>query len=294
MPHSLRAASRSPGSTWRRAWPLALAALAGCQAAFTAPPDAALDRLLRPASSSPSTVTLEIFEARIPLDEDAQAESLWQEIDEQCFDAPLRRRLLANGLRAGVASGAPPQELSRLLGLASEMPEESPDRPISPDLPVPRVTRRVVQINARGQRTLQTADSRDEATVLISDEGRLRGRTYQQVEGRYELRASTVPGQRISVRLVPELHHGELRNRYSGSDQGALLIVSSREREAFERLALQAELGPGDLLVVGCLPQAESSLGAMLHTAAIKGRRERKLLLIRLLGAAGSEILAGK
>jgi hypothetical protein len=272
----------------------AVCAWAGCQAALMAPPDAALEKLLRPVTTGPDSVTLEIFEARIPLDEDQRADALWQQVDEQCFDADLRRRLLANGLRAGLVSGTLPDELSDLLGLASEMPKDSSERVITPDSAVPRVTRRVVQVNRQGQRAIQASEVRPEATVLLSDNGQLHGKTYRQVEGRYDLRACSVPGQRVSVRLVPELHHGDLRNRYSGSDQGAMLIIPSRERESFERLTIEAELAPGDLLVLGCLPQAESSLGGVLHTVSTKGRRERKFILVRALEAPASEILAGK
>jgi hypothetical protein len=271
---------------------VAICLLAGCQAALTAPPDAALEKLLRPVTTSPDSVTLEIFEVRIPLDENQRVESLWQRANEQCFDAELRRRLLANGLRVGVLGGTLPDDLSDLLGLTGEATEETSERVITPESAVPRVTRRIVQVNRQGQRTLQTTETLPEAQVLLSEDGQLRGKTYRQVEGRYELRAESKPGQRVSVRLAPELHHGELRNRYAGSDQGALLMIPSREREAFERLTVQAELAPGELLVVGCLPHAEGSLGETLHTASSKGRRERKFVLVRVLEAPASEILA--
>ena len=237
-------------------------------------------------------MTLEIFEARIPLDQDEAVEAVWQQVDEQCLNADLRRRLLANGLRAGVVGGTLPDELSDLLGLKSNMPAANGARVITPNAAVPRVTRRVVQVNRQGQQAIQASDVRDEAAVLLSDDGQLRGKSYRKVEGRYELRAEAAAGQRVAVRIVPELHHGELRNRYAGSDQGALLMIPSREREAFERLTLQAELAPGELLVVGCLPHSEGSLGQTLHTVAAKGRRERKFVLVRVLEAPVSEILA--
>lgn len=267
---------------------------AGCQAALTAPPDAALQKLLRPVTTSPDSVTLEIFDVRIPLDQDAEAESVWQQADEQCLDAELRRRLLANGLRAGVLGGTLPDELSSLLGLASQTEEQSSERVITPDSAVPRVTRRIVQVNRQGQVTIQTTETMAEAQVLFSEKGQLRGRTYCQIEGRYELRAESIPGQRVAVRAVPELHHGEMRTRYAGSDQGALLMIPSRERESFERLTVSVELTPGELLVLGCLPQAAGSLGETLHTVAAKGRRERKLVLVRVLESPASEILAGQ
>ncbi len=258
------------------------------------PSDAALEKLLRPVTTSPDSVTLEIFEARIPLDESGRADALWRQVDEQIFDADLRRRLLANGLRVGVLGGTPPDELSDLLGLVSEAPKESSERVITPESAVPRVTRRVVQVNRQAPRTIQASDVLPEATIFVGEGGQVHGTTYRPVEGRYELRAQAAPGQRVSVRLVPELYHGELLNRYSGSDQGNLLIMPSRERKSFEQLTIAADLAPGDMLVLGCLPQADASLGGVLHTVTSKGRRERKLILVRALEAPASEILAGE
>lgn len=266
----------------------------GCQTALTMPPDASLEKLLRPVTTSAESVTLEIWEARIPLDQDQQAEAIWQQVDEQCFDAELRRRLLANGLRAGVLGGALPDELAKLLGLQGEMPVESDERVVTPDMATPRVTRRLVQVNRQQQRMIQPTETRKKAEVLLNDGGSVRGQTFSEVEGRYELWAESTPGQRVSVRLVPELHHGELRNRYAGSDQAIFLVAPSRERESFENLTLKAELAAGDALVIGCLPGADATLGGVLHMASAQGRRERKFVIIRVFESPPSEILAGK
>jgi hypothetical protein len=201
--------------------------------------------------------------------------------------------LLANGLRAGVLSGALPDQLADLLGLQGEMPEDTGRREITPALAAPRVTRRVVQVNRREARTIQASAMRDEAVVLLSKDGRVGGKPFTQVEGRYELRAEAVAGQRVSVRLVPELHHGELRNRYA-SDQGVLMLSPSRDREAFEELTIGAELGAGDALVLSCLPDADSTLGGVLHMGNTTGLRERRFIIVRLLEAPPSEILADK
>jgi hypothetical protein len=266
----------------------------GCQVALTTPPEAALEKFLRPVTTAPESVKLEVWEARVPLDQDRTVEGLWQQVDEQCLDANLRSRLLANGLRAGVLGGALPDELSDLLGLEGEMPEESDHRTITPAMAAPRVTRRVVQVNRTEHRTIQASAVRDEAVVLLSKDGRVGGKPFREVEGRYELHAEAVAGQRVSVRLVPELHHGELRNRYSGSDSGILLMSPSREREAFEELTIGAELGAGDALVMSCLPDSDSTLGGLLHTSTANGLKERRFIIVRLLESPPSEILAEK
>lgn len=273
---------------------IALSLGIGCQSAFVIPQDAALDKLLRPVTTSPNSVTMEIFEARIPLDQDEQVESVWQQVDEQCLDAELRRRLIANGFRAGVIGGPLPDELSNILGLQSQMPEEEIERVVTAANAVPRVTRRVVQVNKLEPRVIQTSDLRLEANVLFNEDGNCHGNLYREVEGRYEFRAEAISGQRVAVHLVPELHHGQLKNRYTGSDQMQFKFVTSRERESFERLTMNTELAPGEMLIVSCLPGADASLGGVLHKVMAEGRNERKFILVRLLETPASEILAGK
>ncbi len=271
-----------------------LTTLAGCQTILAPPPKAGLEKLLRPVSASPDSVTLEIFHARIPLEQDGKADELWNGVDEQCFDVELRRRLVANRLRAGVVGGTLPPILTELLELKSEMPKESSERVISAATAVPQVTRRVVQVNRRDPTSIHASEVCDEAQVLVSDEGAFQGRTYRQVEAVYTLKAQAVDGQRAMVRLIPELDHGDMKNRYAGSDQGLFVMTPSREREVFDRLAMEVALSPGEVLVLGSMPDAGASLGGLFHTAVADGRLERKLILIRLLEAPRSEILAAK
>jgi hypothetical protein len=272
---------------------LSCALAAGCQV-FDKPPEAALEQFLRPAATSPDSVTLEIFHARIPLDKERTADAMWEQIDEQRFDADLRRQLVANGLRAGVVGGTPPEALSDLMALQSDAPETSAVRVISGQSAVPRVTRQVKQLNRRDEMSIQVSEVQPEATVILSDNRTVGGKTFQQVQGVYTLRAESIPGQRVKMRLTPELHHGDLRNRRVGSDQGIFLSTVSREREVFEQLSMQAELAPGELLILGCLPDAKASLGGVFHTATAGGQDERKLIVLRLLEVPPSEILAEK
>lgn len=271
----------------------ALSVAVGCQAVIQ-PPNDALEKLLKPVATASDSVTLEIFYARVPMEEDAAADDLWQEVDEQCFDADLRSRLLANGLRVGVASGALPAGLSNLLSLTSEMPESSSDRVIDGQSATPRVIRQVKQINRRTAMSLKASEPRAKATVLFNDGQSYGGNDYEQVVGVYSLRAEATSGQQVVLQLIPELHHGEFRNRYAGSDQGTFVTTPSQEKKIFDQLTMEASLAPGDMLVLGCLPNARASLGGTFHYANSAGREERKLILVRLLEVPPTEILAKK
>ena len=127
----------------------------------------------------------------------------------------------------------------------------------------------------------------------VSENGATGGKTFQQVQGVYAICAEPRPGQRVKLRITPELHHGDLRSRRAGSsEQGIFMTTVSREREVYDNLMMEAELGPGEMLVLGSLPDAQASLGGVFHSATAGGVQQRKLIVVRLLRAPASEILA--
>lgn len=269
------------------------AAFLGCQAVIHTPPGT-LDRLLTPVSTSPESVTLEIFHARIAPAQQEELAQLWQQVDEMQLPTDLRRRLQANGFRLGVIGGALPPEVARLFSLTEQSDSESRGQVITEQAATPRVKRRVVQLR-RGEPTLlKPTDVTNELRVLYSTDEGLTGNLYSQARGVYELRAERAAGQQVRVELSPELHHGELRNRYVGGERGMFLVTPSREREHFPELQVALELAPGDLLVLGAIEEAPSSLGHALHTVRSTGVKEQKLLMLRMLEVPESEILAEK
>jgi len=253
---------------------------------------------LRPVKTAPDSVTLEIFQVRIPANDDALTEAIWSHVDEQRLGVALRRNLVKDGFRAGVLSGALPDGLARHLNLQSEMPEASSEQLITDQSADPRVLRRVIQLNRHEAATVQASEFQPKLFVMTEGDEGLKAHNYEQVQAVYSLRAEPVAGQRVSIRLTPELQHGEMRNRYSGSARGIFLVMPSREREIFDQLEIGTELAAGELLVVSCLSAVPSSLGQAFHAIDPRGTIDRggpaehKLLLMRLLQVPGSEILA--
>lgn len=271
---------------------LAIGGLQGCSMLLTSTPPPDPQTLLRAVESSPESVTLEIFQVRIPTEDTQLAEKLWAEVDEQRLCLDVRRDLVRNGFRAGVLGGTLPDVLAEKLKLQSSMPAFETDRQITGDTAAPSVVRRVLQLNPHNQATVQAADLREHLHVLVNSDEGLQGQSFDQVQAAYSLRAEQSPGQRVVIELTPELQHGEMRNRYAGSDQGIFLVTPSRERKVYDHLTLQTELCPGELLVVGCLPDSPKSLGRAFHGLDIAGPAQQKLVLVRMLQVPPSEILA--
>ena len=247
---------------------------------------------LQSVETAPDSVTLEIFQVRIPAHDPELAEQLWSNVDEQRLDVQSRRELVRNGFRAGVLSGTIPDVLARHLNLQSEMPAASSEQVITDKNADPSVLRRVIQLNRHGSATVQASDLQQKLLLMIKSDKGLKGRSYDHAQAVYSLRAESVVGQRVAISLTPELQYGELRNRYSGGAQGIFLTTPSRKREIFDQLEVSTELTAGELLLVGCLPSVPGSLGLAFHSIDRGGQAEHKLLLVRLLQVPGSEILA--
>ena len=264
----------------------------GCSLLLTLPVPEDGESFLKAVETAPDSVALEIFQVRVPVTDEQLDAQLWQTVDEQRVDLDVRHELIRNGFRAGVLGGNVPDRLARYLKLESKLPEANAQRQITGENADPSVKRRVVQLDRNESATIQVSAVRDKLNIMMNQEGGLRGKSYEQVQAVYTMRAQAIEGQRVKLQLVPELQHGELRNRYAGSDQGIFLVTPSRERELYDELELTTEMTAGELLVLAGLPDASGSLGHAFHAENKRGPAELKIVLIRLVEVPGSEILA--
>ena len=279
---------------WVGSWLLLLLSCwSGCSLLLTLPSPEDPQAFLKSVETAPDSVALEIFQVRYPATDLELDKQLWQAVDEQRLDVEVRHELIRNGFRAGVLGGTMPDHLAKHLKLDSHMPKTQASRLITGQNADPTVTRRIVQLNRHDMVTIRTTQEvRTNLSVLVSEASGLRGRSYEQVRPVYTMWAEAVTGQRVALRLTPELQHGEMRNRYVGSDQGMFLMTPSRDRELFDQLEMSVKMAAGEILVVGGLPDASSSLGHAFHAENQRGPAELKLVLVRLLEVPGSEILA--
>lgn len=269
-----------------------LTALAGCHAVFEGPPpEEGLDALLRPMQSSPDGVSLEIMQARVPADQQEQLDAIWANADETRLDGELRSRLANDGFRAGIISQAIPAQLSNLLMLESKSTDPNAEKLITEQTARPRVSRQTLRLKRHEHSQMIASELREQLSLLFSSEDGARGKTYRTVQPVYTLRGEATDGQRIVVQVTPELHHGEVRNRFTG-EPGILVRMPSRNREVFDQLRVEAELQPGELLILSTSGDAPSTLGHAFHHTESSGKEEIKLVVIRAAEVPASQLFA--
>ncbi len=237
---------------------------------------------LAPARMSPDSCVLEIFFVPFPFGDPEVNGELWEEVDEQHFPAELRRRLARNGFRLGLLDGQIPATLSKLLKLKDGLQPTGEANQIdvaelaSGSPPV----RRYLQIRAGRRQEIIASGVYDHLPVLISEPGQIGGQTYSQAQAVLAVKSFPQGDGGVRVELVPEVHHGQPRQRYVGR-QGMWRLEAGREQRVFEEMGFSATLSPGCMLLVSSLPNRPGSLGHHFFTEE-DGKLEQKLLVLRL------------
>jgi hypothetical protein len=231
---------------------------------------------------SPDSVVLDIVWVHCPFGAAAD-ESLWAEIDEQQLPAVLRQRLAQNGFRAGIISGQIPTPLSRLMELKDTSPtggdwEQLKLEDVGAEQ---RVSGHHLEARAGNRNQIVASEEYPELALLMHDAGGNGGAFYPKAQGVFALTVFPEADSRVRLHLVPELHYGNVVTRAVG-DNGALRMEPSKPRRVFDTLAVTTTLAPGQLLAVTSIPSRVGSLGHQFLTREDGGKRQQKLLLIRI------------
>jgi hypothetical protein len=240
--------------------------------------------LLVGASPSPDSVALEIFFARAAIGDERLNGKLWNEVDEQRVPAELRRKLGTDGFRVGVVGGHLPDDLAKLLTI-TDQPQAKSDTPNPINLESePNVTLRRLQTRYGTRNEVVCSHVYEELPRLRREDGQIIGKTMTQAEGRFALKVRSQASSGIELELIPELHYGEARQQWVGTD-GIWRLEAGRPREVLNDLDLKLSLGPGEMLVMTSIANRPGSLGHYFFTQPTSERLAQKLLVIRMAQA---------
>jgi len=264
-----------------------LAALAGCHDVV----EPMGKSPLRPPHMSPDSVALDAFFARFPLGDPEANQLVWADVDEMLLPAEIRQRLTRNGFRVGLAGGQVPASLARLLELSDKPAPQgnSLENRVTDLGHEPRVVRRHMELRAGARTEIVASDLQEETSVLLCNSAGVEGETFGTAQPILAVRAFPERDGRVRLKLVPEIHHGESKIRYVGT-QGALRIEQGRAKRAFDEMAIEAVLAPGQILIASTLPQRSCTLGHRFFTERTDGRVEQKILVLRLAQTQHDEL----
>jgi hypothetical protein len=137
--------------------------------------------------------------------------------------------------------------------------------------------------HARAGRTAELVVSEigERWPVLFRDErGKVSGANLLRPQAVFQITSLPQGDGQVRLRLLPEVQHGEARLQPSTAG-GVLTILPGRPSRKFDELQIEALLAPGDVLVVGKLPDRPGTLGHHFFAGGVDRGRE-KLILVRL------------
>jgi hypothetical protein len=258
---------------------LALLAAGGCRAGLwsdTAHEPTATVAADRPRAA-PKTIPLELVFVRHEEHDPVLRDELWNLADEQVFDEPLRRRLQANGLRAGVITAQlPPHLADRFLP-----PAVSPGETLPAPLPDnPALVRHVLRLLPGRSSDVMAATGLEELVLLEHDGDSVRGKTYRDASSLVVLRAWPAADGRVRLSLSPTIKHGPVERSWVG-EEGMFRLEAGQRRDALAGLSCEATVPTGSMIIVGCVGEPASTAGDALFRDRAGARAGQRLLAIR-------------
>jgi hypothetical protein len=198
-------------------------------------------------------------------------EVVWKTADEQAIAPEERQALQANGLRIGRITGDLPAELEEVLDAPPPNKVEPADFVVEEDL----------------QANINVCDSVDQVSLLLNREGHIYGKDYKAASGYYRVTPRHHEAGAVSLRIAPEIHHGPIQQSYQPLQATPYAprdfqIASGQQEETLRDLAANLVLDPGQIAVLGCIPEQERSLGSFMFTLADphNDQRRQRLVLI--------------
>lgn len=235
----------------------------------------------RRASLVPRTLPVEVQFVRHDPRDPAFGPGLWNHVDEQALDADLRRRLAANGLRAGVISGRLPAAVAERLETATA---------VDPAAPEDAGLRRLLRLLPGKRAEVVATTGLAELVLLEHGAEGVTGATYRDATALFALQAWPDADGLVRVRLVPELKHGPVRRAWVG-EEGMFRLETGQARRSFDDLGVSVRLPAGGTLLVGVQDDAGAAVGdALLREQSAAGGV--RLLVVRPPASATDPLFA--
>ncbi len=253
--------------------------------------DDASKRVLPTLARRPDSVVVDTVVLRFPAHSDQELDAIWQTADETIIDLVGRQKLGRNGLRAGLLVGTLPKLIRDALNTSGDGVDDIlEDTDLASDSD--NLSRKL-QCRAGRRKELQIRrESNRPVHVLTTLDGEhISGETYQKAAMIFDLRAIPHGNGQATIRLTPEIQHGEVRQTFVRSDFGVRPELR-RDQRVWKELAIDVRLQRGHVLLVAGTQPSKSLGQAFFQTETADHSTERTILLVRLAETQLDELFA--
>ncbi|MFK8114184.1 MAG: hypothetical protein AB8B91_18425 [Rubripirellula sp.] len=234
--------------------------------------------------TNPKLVLLEVEFINLDLDENDPdaSESLWQWIDETKVDAENRQRLLANGIRVGYVANEQRlrKRMSDSSGKQDVVEKFLAEASIASD--VSHGTKRIpMRLGKRHELPLHQPIAGSHVALIRLDNETI-GKTLADAQYLYSITATSAANQKqIHLRMTPEIQHGDMRQKWVGSDS-ALRIDTRRETWAIPELDLNVLATEGETLAIAPTSPVRGLGKQMLTGSSAELTTQQVMMLIHV------------
>jgi len=226
------------------------------------------------------TVGIESILIRLDSHQAARLPEVWNALDEQVVAPELRLALDSNGLRAAKATGQLPAILEQWVRANERRRDDDPleQAGLAADVSTFAQLWRC-RPDSRKELTVRKLVNED-ATVFFYD-GAHKGAHYRTPHFLFSLQTIPFGDGSATLRLVPELKHGEIRRVVVAKD-AAIRTDERQESIAWSSLALELRLNRGDCIIFGATPYPRGLGEHFFQSRTKTGEMQQVLLLVRL------------
>jgi hypothetical protein len=245
--------------------------LAGCVSSEPSRPGVNWQSMKVDADPGPDRVLFDIALVQRPLGDSFLTDELWQAADEMIVPADQRELLELNGYRVGVLVGSPPEKLVQLL--QSDRGRLDRKGRAAPSGTLLKQDLRECEETIEG--FIQSGKNKDAFSL---------DRPRFGLDLMPALRANDV----VRLKITPRIEEGDNAITYRPApdvSQGSLKwsLEMKRPTRVLSDLAVEIDLAPNQVLVIGPRLEREGSLGVHSLTAELDGEPTQRLLVLRHL-----------
>jgi hypothetical protein len=204
----------------------------------------------------PKRCVIKVAILKRPFRDPAINEIIWRNADEQILASSERRSLETNGLRVGRLIGDLPIEIEAI------MQDEAPQKKVTPI---------VLDVESGDFSLVSSSPPVDQVSLIVSRDNRVTGKDYRNASGFFRVTPEHDGTNAVSLRLVPEIHYGDIQKTWQAAANGGqgpqeFTTRFGQPEDVFRELAVNLVLEPNQVAVIGCKTERSASLGSFLMT----------------------------
>jgi hypothetical protein len=232
-------------------------------------------------SIADDVLPVEIIFMRMGPQQLQELEAVWPRINEQALPIDLRTRLDLNGIRAAVVDSVVPLSLQTMIDSVEKRLQDDPleQAGIGADV---RSHSRLLQCRNGQRKEIAVRPARTGTLVLLHNEGgAAKGRTYEDPQLLFDLRAIPKGDGSATLLITPEIQHGQLKQKIVGQEF-ALRREMKRDTHTWPDLTIEQTMIPGQILLVTASSPARGLGEHYFYTETAAGEIEQLLFLVRI------------